>query len=123
MKKVLRLILDYAQIIVAFFVLQYLRIRGLDTSNINDLGLILALPTTMAIVAGFLNRISDDWAGFTVVAIMIYTLIIMLKMKYFMIGIPASLGLICLFYFPSGMNMERLKANKEKAKEKEKDKL
>ncbi len=122
MKKVLRLILDYAQIIVAFFVLQYLRIRGLDTSNINDLGLILALPTTMAIVAGFLNRISDDWAGFTVVAIMIYTLIIMLKIKYFMIGIPASLGLICLFYFPSGMNMERLKANKEKAKEKEKDK-
>ncbi|MBQ7257861.1 MAG: hypothetical protein IJS60_09250 [Abditibacteriota bacterium] len=123
MKKVLRIILDYAQIIIAFFVLQYLRIRGLDTNNINDLGLILALPTTMAIVAGFLNRISDDWAGFTVVAIMIYTLIIMLKMKYFMIGIPASLGLICLFYFPSGMNMERLKANREKAKDKEKDKL
>ena len=45
---------------------------------------------------------------------MIYALIIVLKSKFFLVGIPAAIGLIAVFYIPSGMNMERIKANKEK---------
>ena len=114
MKKLFKNILNYVQIAVGIFIFIYLKGKGLDTNNINDLGLILAVPSTYCIIVGFLNRFSDDWAGFTVVAIMIYSLIIMLKMKFFMIGIPAMLGLVCVFYFPSGMNLDRIKANKEK---------
>lgn len=114
MKKFFRFILNYGQILVGFLLLLYLRSRGLDISNINDLGLLLAATSTMSIIAGFLNRISDDWAGFTVVAVMIYALVYILKMKFFMIGIPASIALICVFYIPSGMNLERIKQNAQK---------
>ncbi|MBQ0106192.1 MAG: hypothetical protein KBT47_09220 [Armatimonadetes bacterium] len=114
MKKIGIAILDYGQIIAAFMLLQYLRIRGLDVTELNDLGLVLASTSVMSISAGYMNRICHDWAGLTVVAIMIYTLVVILKMKFLVIGIPAALALICVFYFPSGMNMERLKANREK---------
>lgn len=114
MKKIGIAILDYGQIIAAFMLLQYLRIRGLDVTELNDLGLVLASTSVMSIIAGYMNRICHDWAGLTVVAIMIYTLVVILKMKFLVIGIPAALALVCVFYFPSGMNMERLKANREK---------
>ena len=114
MKNIGKTLLNYAQIIVAFLVVVYLRSMNPNPSVLNDLGYILAIPTTTCIVAGFLNRISDDWAGFTVVAIMIYALVIFLKMKFLVIGFPAALGLICVFYFPSGMNMERIRVNREK---------
>lgn len=119
MKNFFKFILNYGQILVAFLLLLYLRSRGLDISNINDLGLILAATSTMSIIAGFLNRISDDWAGLTVVAIMIYTLVYILKMKFLVIGFPAAIGLICVFYVPSGMNLERIKQNAQKKENKE----
>ena len=115
MKKIGILILNYAQIIGAFFLMQYLKVMDLDITDLNDLGLILASTAFVSIIAGFLNRISDDWAGFSVVAIMIYALIVTLKSKYLLVGLPASMGLVVMFYLPSGMNMERLKNNREKA--------
>lgn len=122
MKKFFKFILNYGQILVGFLLLLYLRSRGLDISNINDLGLLLAATSTMSIIAGFLNRISDDWAGFTVVAIMIYTLVEILKMKFLVIGFPAAIALICVFYIPSGMNLERIKQNAQKKENKELEK-
>lgn len=89
-------------------------------TDLNDLGLVLASTCTMCIAAGFLNRISDDWAGFSVTAIMIYALAIFMKSKFLLVGIPAMLGLIVVFYIPSGMNLERLKANMEKEENKSK---
>ena len=122
MKKFGILILDYAQVIIAFFLMQYLRIQEIDISVLNELGLLLALTSTACIAAGYINRIAHDWSGFSVVAIMIYALIIVLKSKFFLVGIPAAIGLIAVFYIPSGMNMERLKANRIKAEEEEKNK-
>ena len=106
----MRSFLNYAQVIGAVAVLAVIRGLGLNITVLNDMGLLIAIVVTYSIVLGFLNRFSDDWAGFSGIAILIYILLALLKIKFFLVGLPVTLAMIVVFYLLSGMNLDRIKS-------------
>ena len=104
----MRSFLNYAQVIGAVAVLVVIRGLGLNVTILNNLGLLIAIVITYSIILGFLNRFSDDWAGFSGIAILIYILLALLKMKFFLVGLPVTLAMVVVFYLLSGMNLDRM---------------
>jgi len=112
----MRSFLNYAQVIGAVAVLVVIRGLGLNVTVLNELGLLIAIVITYSIILGFLNRFSDDWAGFSGIAILIYILLALLKIKFFLIGLPVTLAMVVVFYLLSGMNLDRMNS-KDKIEE------